>query len=99
MPAGKSSPSPLLAKDSNRLILRTARSTGTNDYAVANDWEVNLKALLTRHAVNSPIGAAANFKVIAGDARKTFRAYLKPIPNSFFRMFTSIWMFMRRPKI
>ncbi|MBC8095258.1 MAG: crotonobetainyl-CoA--carnitine CoA-transferase, partial [Akkermansiaceae bacterium] len=51
------------------------------DYSVADEWEVNLRHLLKSHAARSPIGAEANFEVIPGDARETFRAYLEAHPE------------------
>ena len=51
------------------------------DYGVAQDWEVHLKSILKNHAARSPIGSEANFEVMPGDARETFRAYLEAHPE------------------
>jgi hypothetical protein len=51
------------------------------DYGVAESWEVKLRDILRSHAARSPLGPEANFEVIPGDARETFRAYLEAHPE------------------
>lgn len=51
------------------------------DYGVGDGWESKLKSILTSHASRSPIGAAGNFEVFAGDARQTFPAYVAEHPE------------------
>ena len=54
----------------------------TKDYAVAHGWEDHLKTILESHAARSPIGASNNFRVIPGDAAKTFPQWLTHNPEA-----------------
>jgi hypothetical protein len=56
-------------------------TVAVGDYGVVANWETTLREILRSHASRSPIGAEANFEVIAGDARETFRRYLVDHPE------------------